>query len=530
MILNISILTELESEIKPVMNRRVRLEIYIVIPLILSITKSIFINAGTSSTPKIPVNLYSHSLNDNSNSTNFNQFQNEYQYRQSVSKPTISSDRYKSTLPSTIDSTVEHLTSEGGSLGQLDYSYQDNRGTTNVPECRGRLRLNGTRGYITEGPGFYPTNLQCIWLIDSGRNNATIRIQFYQFNTECNYDYLYIFDGDSIYSPLVASLSGEMKDFGVALDPRHENWALTSFNQTVYSNSSSIDSSSPPSLTTSVTESRPFEIKTTSGKAFIYFHSDTAQTMPGFYMTYSIDSCSLDCSNRGECDYTSLTCRCNPGYFGEGCQYLLCPNNCTYPNGTCDKEKSCICNSGYHGSDCSLNNDHQTWVDIIDHEFEVPSRAFHQSIVVDNRMWVIGGKVQALSNTNMGIFRLKKTSMVYNFDITSRKWSKVILEGITGIDHLAELSGHSVAAKGNKIFIYGGMAMNNTVLDSLSVLDTKANSITSLPNGKKSKNPEQEFVAPVAVVGHSANIIGSHMYVFFRLQSPLWLYELCTKV
>lgn len=505
------------------MNRRVRLEIYIVIPLILSITKSIFINAGTSSTPKIPVNLYSHSLNDNSNSTNFNQFQNEYQYRQSVSKPTISSDRYKSTLPSTIDSTVEHLTSEGGSLGQLDYSYQDNRGTTNVPECRGRLRLNGTRGYITEGPGFYPTNLQCIWLIDSGRNNATIRIQFHQFNTECNYDYLYIFDGDSIYSPLVASLSGEMKDFGVALDPRHENWALTSFNQTVYSNSSSIDSSSPPSLTTSVTESRPFEIKTTSGKAFIYFHSDTAQTMPGFYMTYSIDSCSLDCSNRGECDYTSLTCRCNPGYFGEGCQYLLCPNNCTYPNGTCDKEKSCICNSGYHGSDCSLNNDHQTWVDIIDHEFEVPSRAFHQSIVVDNRMWVIGGKVQALSNTNMGIFRLKKTSMVYNFDITSRKWSKVILEGITGIDHLAELSGHSVAAKGNKIFIYGGMAMNNTVLDSLSVLDTKANSITSLPNGKKSKNPEQEFVAPVAVVGHSANIIGSHMYVFLGY-NPLYGY------
>lgn len=527
--MKISILAELESEINPVMTISIRLRKYIVIPLILSLTKFIFINAGTSPIPKVPVNLWNWDSTGNSDAnesnSSSNQFQNEYQYHQIVSKPAISSDRYKSTSPSTIEPMAEHSTSEGGNTGQLDYSYQDNRGTINVPECKGRLKLNGTRGYITDGLGFYQVDTQCIWLIDSGRSNATIRIQLHQFSTECNYDYLYIFDGDSTYTPLIAALTGDMKDFGVALDPKHENWALITSNQTIYSNSSSMDATSfrSPSLTTTITESRPFEIKTTSGKAFVYFHSDTAQTMPGFYMTYSVDSCSLDCSNRGECDYTSLTCRCNSGYYGEGCQYLLCPNNCTYPHGTCDKDKSCICDSRYHGPDCSLRNDQQTWVDIVDQDLDIPSRAFHQSIVVENKMWVIGGKIQALSNTNMGIFRHKETSMVYNLDLTTRKWSKVILNGVTGIDHLAELSGHSVAAKGNKIFIYGGMAMNSTVLDTLSVLDTKTNSVTSLPNRKRSKNSEEEFVAPVAVVGHTANIIDSHMYIFLGY-NPLYGY------
>lgn len=515
-------------ETDSVMIRRVSLEKYIAIPLILSTIKFINTDAGTSSTSKNLVNLHTHPPNDNSTSTSLNQFQNEYQYRQIASKPSTS-DLNKSiiTTPTTIDPLIEHLPIDSGSSGAFDYSYQDNRGTTNVPACKGRLRLNSTRGYVTDGPGFYLANLQCIWLIDGGRNNATIRIRFHQFNTECNYDYLYIFDGDSIHSPLVAALSGDLEDFDVALDSKSENLLSSHVTDSISNNSSMLNntSQSAPShtSTTTSTESRPFEIKTTSGKAFIYFHSDTAQIMPGFYMTYSIDSCSLDCSNRGECDYSSLTCLCNPGYFGEGCQYTLCPNNCTFPHGVCDKELSCICNRGFHGPDCSLRNDHQSWVNIINHETKPPSRAFHQSIVVDDTMWVIGGKSQALFNTNMGIFRQKKTSIVYSFNIKAKKWSEIVLEGTTGLDHLAELSGHSVAAKGRKVFIYGGMAMNNTVLDTLSVLDTRTNSITSLPSGKRAKNSEEEFVAPVAVVGHSANIIDSHMYIFFGF-NPLYGY------
>lgn len=479
-----------------------------------------FIHAGASSTPKNLVNLYTHTPSDNINGTNLNQFQNGYQYRQSISKPTPS-DRYKSSTPSASDPVFDQLSSD---LSPMDYSYQDNRVTTNVPECKGRKRLNGTRGYITDGPGYYQTNLQCIWLIDGGRDNATIRIQFHQFNTECNYDYLYIFDGDSIYSPLVAALSGDMKDFSQAFtEPKFENMLFNQISERNFTNSSAPFTNSPM-IPISLPESRLFELKTTSGKAFIYFHSDTAQTMPGFYMTYSVDSCSLDCSNRGECDYTTLSCKCNPGYYGEGCQYISCPNNCTSPkNGICDTNESCTCKTGYHGPDCSLEFYHQTWTSSLNSDPNIPSRAFHQAVVVDGFMWIIGGKVQSLSNTNMGIFRKRKTTTVFSFNLETHKWSDVAIEGTTGIDHLAELSGHSAVAKGSKIFIYGGMAMNNTVLNSLTVLDTKTSTLASLAFGKRVKNTEDEFVAPIGVVGHAANIIDSHMYIFLGY-NPIYGY------
>lgn len=494
---------------------------HIVIPsTLLLIIYVTFTYAGASSTPKNLVNLYTNNPSDNVDGSNLNQFQNEYQYRQSASKPSTS-DRYKSSTPSASDPVFDQLTSD---LSPLDYSYQDNRAATNVPECRGRLKLNGTRGFITDGPGYYQTNLQCIWLIDGGRENATIRIQFHQFNTECNYDYLYIFDGDSIYSPLVAALSGDMKDFSQAFNAlKFEAPTSNQINQ-----QNSINVSAPftnsPMIPTSPPESRPFELKTSSGKAFIYFHSDTAQTMTGFYMTYTVDSCSLDCSNRGECDYTTLSCKCNPGYYGEGCQYLSCPNNCTSPdNGACNMGKSCICNAGYHGLDCSLRFDSKTWTDPMNSDSNVPARAIHQAVVVDDFMWIIGGKVQSLSNTNMGIFRREKTPIVSSFNLETQRWSDVVLEGTTGVDHLADVSGHSAVAKGTKIFIYGGMAMNNTVLDSLTVLDTVTNTLVSLSFGKKGKSSEEEFGAPLAVVGHTANIIDSHMYVFLGY-NPLYGY------
>lgn len=487
----------------------------------------ISIDTGASSTPKNLVNLYTP--NESLNLTSSNQFQNEYQYRQSASKST-SSDRNKSSTPTLTDASFDHLSNDLSNPSALDYSYQDNRAMTNVPDCKGRLKLNGTRGYITDGPGYYQTNLQCIWLIDSGRNNSTIRIQFHQFNTECNYDFLYIFDGDSIYSPLVAALSGDMKDFSnTVVEANFQD--LISSNENHQTNFTSITSpinqgvhAKGAAIQSTPSESRSFEFKTSSGKAFIYFHSDTAQSMPGFYMTYSIDSCPLDCSNRGECDYTNLICRCNSGYFGDGCQHVLCPNNCTSPlHGTCDKEKSCICHKDFTGHDCSKRASQQSWVTMADSEKKAPPRAFHQVSIVDNIMWVFGGRSHVLSDTNMGILRHKKTQIIFSFDLEKKTWTDNITEGVTGEDHLAELSGHSIATHGNKVFIYGGMAMNNSILNALSVFDTRTHALISIANGKKMKNQEEEFLAPLAVVGHSANIIDGYMYVFLGY-NPLYGY------
>lgn len=517
------------------MNKRKKLQDLIVALLSLSLSTSLLfidvtiIRAGASSTPKNLINSYgSNLLNDSSVTsntgvtTNLNQFQNEYQYRQSATKPT-SSERSRSTTPSFQDPGYEHPPPTDLTNGaSTDYSYSDNRGTSNVPECKGRLRLNESRGFITDGLSYYDINLQCSWLIDSGRDNATIRIRFYEFNTECNYDYVYIFDGDSIFSPLIAALSGDIKDFGPAL-----TWARHGYRNSYLTNHNISNTIVGQSKLTVGLESQPLEIEIKSRKAFIYFHSDTAQRMPGFHMTYSIDACPFDCSNKGECDYSTLTCQCNQGTYGHGCQHSTCPNNCTSPdNGHCDEKlSSCICKKGFYGEDCSRDENGPHWSSLNDLSVDVPQRAFHKSVIVDDLMWIIGGRSEAASNANNNIDRRLKTQVAFAYDLATRNWSNVVLEGFTGTDHLAEVTGHSVAAKGSKVFIYGGLALNNSVLDTLSVLDTKEHTIVQISSGKrpKSTTAEEDFAAPIAVVGHTANIIDSYLYIFLGY-NPLYGY------
>lgn len=497
------------------------LDYIIFLPLFL-LAATTTLNAGASSTPKNLVNLYTHSSNNSSNQTSINHFQNEYQFWHSNTKP-YNVERHRSQHETTQqngqDSNPEHSSkAEGSPSGRNDY-IMDNRATSNVPDCKGRLKLSNMRGYITDGPGYYHTNLQCVWLIDAGRNNATIRIQIHQFNTECNYDYLYIFDGDSITSPLIAALSGDIKDFGPSFtNTKLENMISSRTNQT------STDLSGVAVLSSTTPTSRPLEIKATSGKAFIYFHSDTAQTMPGFYMTYSIDSCPLDCSHRGECDYFTLECRCDQGYYGDACQYQNCPNNCTsIEQGVCEQEKFCSCKEGFHGIDCSFKTTEQVWMSVLSSETKISPRAFHRAIAIDGIMWIIGGKTSALSSNSAGHFNKRISPVVTGFNLTSRKWTDFRLDGTTGIDHLAELTGHSISLNGSKIFIYGGMAMNNSILNSLTIFDTETHALTSLAHNKRLKTPEEEFSLPLALVGHSAIIVDEHMYIFLGY-NPLYGY------
>ena len=57
---------------------------------------------------------------------------------------------------------------------------------------------------ITDGAENYRENSQCAWLIDAGGYNETIRLYLDHFDTECSWDHLYVYDGDSIYDPLLA--------------------------------------------------------------------------------------------------------------------------------------------------------------------------------------------------------------------------------------------------------------------------------------------------------------------------------------
>eukprot|EP00981_Chlorochromonas_danica_P008064 scaffold1949_cov176-Ochromonas_danica.AAC.7 len=64
----------------------------------------------------------------------------------------------------------------------------------------------------------------------------------------------------------------------------------------------------------------------------------------------SVKDCKSNCSFNGYCsvEYPVSRCLCQPGYFGEICDKMVCLNNCTYPNGICNTTTgSCVCNMMY---------------------------------------------------------------------------------------------------------------------------------------------------------------------------------------
>jgi len=79
--------------------------------------------------------------------------------------------------------------------------------------CTFCFRLTAPSGVITDGTGNYTTDNKCTWLIESSTSSSSgsavtpvlpVRLKFKEFVTECSWDHLYIFDGNSVYDPLIA--------------------------------------------------------------------------------------------------------------------------------------------------------------------------------------------------------------------------------------------------------------------------------------------------------------------------------------
>ncbi|KAN0028272.1 hypothetical protein ACTFIV_010112 [Dictyostelium citrinum] len=66
--------------------------------------------------------------------------------------------------------------------------------------------------------------------------------------------------------------------------------------------------------------------------------------------------CPLDCSTpNGICDKNTGICDCEDKYSGEGCDFILCPLNCSTPNGVCNgKTGHCNCDDKHSGESCQL--------------------------------------------------------------------------------------------------------------------------------------------------------------------------------
>eukprot|EP00064_Thunnus_orientalis_P023028 superscaffoldBa00008322_g23253 len=280
--------------------------------------------------------------------------------------------------------------------------------------CQGRFKLTEPSGYLTDGPINYKYKTKCTWLIE-GYPNAVLRLRFNHFATECSWDHMYIYDGDSIYAPLVAVFSG-------LIVPEVRG------NETVP------------------------EVETTSGYALLHFFSDAAYNLTGFEIFYSINSCPNNCSGHGKCTpgnsaASRVYCECDKYWKGEACDIPYCRNNCGSPDhGYCDLtgEKLCVCNDSWQGPDCSLTvpSTESFWVLPSVKPFGTSlARASHKAVVQEKVMWVVGGYT----------FNFSSFQMILNYNLESGIWNTVPINSGP-----VPRYGHSLAAYQDDIYMFGG--------------------------------------------------------------------------
>ncbi|XP_027561360.1 attractin [Neopelma chrysocephalum] len=318
--------------------------------------------------------------------------------------------------------------------------------------CR---RLTEPSGYVTDGPGNYKYKTKCTWLIE-GRPNTILRLRFNHFATECSWDHLYVYDGDSIYAPLLAAFSG-------LIVPEKDS------NETVP------------------------EVVATSGYALLHFFSDAAYNLTGFNITYNFNMCPNNCSGRGECKLNSSTkaleCDCAKYWKGEACDIPYCTEDCGAPErGHCNSNdsKACVCSPGWQGPGCSIPvpANQSFWTR---EEYSLPKlpRASHKTVIHDNKMWIVGGYV----------FNHSDSQKVLAYDLISEEW----LPLNNSVNSVEMRYGHSLALHEDNIYMYGGkIDATGNVSSQLWVFH-----ISNQSWAQVSPKAKEQY----AVVGHSAHIV-----------------------
>ncbi|KFW75824.1 Attractin, partial [Manacus vitellinus] len=316
-------------------------------------------------------------------------------------------------------------------------------------------RLTEPSGYVTDGPGNYKYKTKCTWLIE-GRPNTILRLRFNHFATECSWDHLYVYDGDSIYAPLLAAFSG-------LIVPEKDS------NETVP------------------------EVVATSGYALLHFFSDAAYNLTGFNITYNFNMCPNNCSGRGECKLNSSTkaleCDCAKYWKGEACDIPYCTEDCGAPErGHCNSNdsKACVCSPGWQGPGCSIPvpANQSFWTR---EEYSLPKlpRASHKTVIHDNKMWIVGGYV----------FNHSDSQKVLAYDLISEEW----LPLNNSVNSVEMRYGHSLALHEDNIYMYGGkIDATGNVSSQLWVFHISNQSWAQVAPKAKEQ---------YAVVGHSAHIV-----------------------
>ncbi|XP_076283094.1 multiple EGF like domains 8 isoform X4 [Lasioglossum baleicum] len=218
-----------------------------------------------------------------------------------------------------------------------------------VPCDKTRKVFTDSWGIISDGPlgSNYTQDSHCEWLIKANNSRQFITLSFRTMGTECSYDYVFVYDGDSFRSPLLGSFSGKTE---------------------------------------------PQQVTSSSGYMLILLYSDTNYVLDGFHAEFSVTNCPNNCTNHGKC--INNKCVCENDWGGRDCSRALCPNNCSY-GGDCNT-KRCQCHDGYSGQSCSLHKTHpegNKWHWLSHSEGGLRPRAAHTAVYIkeSDSLYVFGG-------------------------------------------------------------------------------------------------------------------------------------------
>ncbi|CAH0555288.1 unnamed protein product [Brassicogethes aeneus] len=323
--------------------------------------------------------------------------------------------------------------------------------------CGGKIRLGNSTGVIHDGNGNYTMGLKCSWLVDAP--NSTITLHIEEFATECGWDHLYIFDGDSVESPLLAVFSGLM-----------------------YKDTYSIQ--------------RIPEVVAHSGSALVHFFSDDAYNMSGFNITYRLNACpstvsGKNCSGRGIC--IDGVCTCDGPWDGAACHIEKCPGNCgaAQQRGICEPVRGCMCLGENKGADCGQTRSEGYWETVNARSFVPGGAASHGAAVWKDSMYVVAGE------------SYNRDFVLHVYDFNGNVWET------PNIDSPSSRYGHSTVIYGDKIFLYGGVLGNRGPTSELWAFDISAKVWENITVKAELCNGSYMLCGPLKSAGHTATIINT---------------------
>lgn len=353
-----------------------------------------------------------------------------------------------------------------------------------VPCNKTRLVFTESWGVITDGPvgSNYTQDSHCEWLIKANSTDKFITLKFQNMGTECSYDYVFVYDGDSFRSPLLGSFSGD----------------------TV-----------------------PQQVISSSGYMLILLYSDTNYVLHGFRAEFSITDCPNNCSGQVCFNHT---CACESDWGGYDCSKRLCPDNCGQDRnrGYCVKGV-CVCHEGFSGQACSLQSKDTTgnkWHWLSHSEGGLTPRAAHTAVYVKttDSLYVFGGYNLNEILSSLEIYSFKNSTWWDEYGQQLPYKSLVSSIAPSSIAKLIEYAGEDWEHK-------WGL---NSRLSFLRNLLYAGSTDSNATRRKQRHSPVPESMKPMARYGHAACAVAGGFVIYGgklsngSLANDLWLYNVYT--